>query len=156
MGRRRKDPVENWWSKVTVGEGCWLWAAATDRDGYGRFAVGLGGKQQRHVRAHRFAYEAFVGPVPDGMVVCHRCDTPSCVRPKHLFLGTPLDNNDDKVSKGRHAVPWGTPLARSRQTECVHGHSLDKANTYLDSRGYRSCRACRREASRRYYYRTKE
>lgn len=157
MGRRKLDPLVNWWSKVAIADdACWPWSAGRDADGYGKFAIGLGGKKQQHIRAHRFAYEQFIGPIPDGMVVCHRCDNPPCVRPDHLFLGTPLDNNNDKVSKGRHAVPWGTPLARSQQTECRHGHPYDEANTYIDPQGHRSCRTCRRVTSRRAYYRAKE
>jgi hypothetical protein len=156
MGRKRKDPIQNWWSKVNAGDECWLWTASLDADGYGKFAVGLGGSAQRHVRAHRFAYETFVGSIADGLVVCHRCDTPNCVRPDHLFLGTPLDNNDDKVSKGRAAPVWGRPLNHLRQTECKNGHPFDEANTYIDARGFRSCRICRREAARRHYYRTRE
>lgn len=157
MGRKRKDPVQNWWSKVDKpDDACWPWNAGTDDDGYGKFAVGLGGHRQRHIRAHRFAYETFVGLIPDGMVVCHRCDNPPCVRPDHLFLGTPLDNNADKVSKGRHARVWGTPLSRSQQTKCKNDHPFNEANTYVDARGYRSCRACRRAASMRYYHRVKE
>jgi hypothetical protein len=153
MGRLRKDPVQNWWSKVRVSDDdCWLWTAGLDSDGYGKFAVGLGGHAQIHTRAHRFAYETFVGPIPDGMVVCHRCDVPACVRPGHLFIGTSRDNNDDKVAKDRHAKVWGRPLNRSRQTSCHLGHPFDEANTYIDRRGYRSCRACRRDAARRSYH----
>jgi len=156
MGRRRLDPVQNWWSKVAVGDGCWLWMAGIDRNGYGKFAIGLGGADQLHIRAHRFAYETFVGPIPDDMVVCHSCDNPPCVNPRHLWLGTPDANNADKVAKGRHAKVWGTPLRRSRQTACTKGHLFDDANTYIDKRGYRSCRACRRAAAKRFYYRKRE
>lgn len=151
VGRPRLDPVVNWWSKVDRRgtDECWPWLAATDADGYGRFAVGLGGKNQRHVRAHRYGYELLVGSLDDGLVVCHRCDNPPCCNPEHLFAGTPQANNDDKVAKGRHARVWGTPLTRSRQTHCKHGHPFDEANTYIDPRGNRVCRTCQREASRR-------
>jgi len=56
------------------------------------------------IRAHRWAYETFVGPIPDGLGVCHHCDTPSCVRPDHLFVGTQKDNVRDCISKGRFAT----------------------------------------------------
>ena len=155
MGRTRLDPIENWWSKVDAGDNCWFWTAGRDRDGYGRFAVGLGGKAQAHVRAHRFAYETFNGPIPDGLVVMHTCDNPPCVNPRHLELGTSQDNNDDKVQKGRHAPVWGDPLRRSQQVKCRNGHEFTTENTYIDARGHRSCRTCRREAARRAYYKNK-
>jgi hypothetical protein len=155
VGRKRLDPVQNWWSKVVVGEGCWMWTAGTDRDGYGKFAIGHGKQDQTHTRAHRFAYELLVGPIPDGMVVMHSCDTPACVNPDHLSVGTPLDNNDDKVAKGRHAKLWGTPLARSRQTECKHGHPFDERNTRIMASGHRRCRQCERDNARRHYWRKK-
>lgn len=55
--------------------------------------------------AHRYSYELANGPIQGGMLVLHRCDTPLCVRPTHLFLGTDADNAADKVAKGRHT--WG-------------------------------------------------
>jgi len=157
MGRRLLDPVQNWWSKTRVGDlhVCWEWDAGRDADGYGKFAVGHGGQDQTHLRAHRFAYETFIGPIPDGHVVMHTCDNPGCVNPAHLRVGTPRDNNDDKVRKNRHATLWGTPLTRSRQTHCKNGHEFDEANTYVTPRGHRSCKACAREAARRSYWRKK-
>jgi hypothetical protein len=84
------------WSKVEFGDGCWMWRAGISSSGYGAFKAG--GKQYR---AHKFAYELMHGLAPAGMFVCHKCDTPACVRPGHLFLGTPKDNLQDCKRKGR-------------------------------------------------------
>lgn len=91
--------IERFWSKVDKSGGddaCWEWQANRLPDGYGIICL-----QGANHRAHRVSYEITNGPIPDGMFVCHSCDCPSCVNPKHLFLGTAQDNVDDKVAKGR-------------------------------------------------------
>lgn len=81
---------------------CWLWLGSTCR-GYGQFRRGAAGGFKM-VKAHRFAYELWVGPVPDELLVCHECDNPLCMRPKHLFVGTQLDNQTDMWNKGRQSI----------------------------------------------------
>jgi hypothetical protein len=79
--------------------GCWLWTGALKPNGYGVF--GVGGRQGGNTYAHRAAYEFFVGPIPPDLLVLHRCDTPPCVNPAHLFLGSHADNMADMTAKGR-------------------------------------------------------
>lgn len=79
--------------------GCWLWTGATSADGnYGR--IRFNGIPHN---AHRLMWETENGPIPDGMILCHRCDIGLCCNPNHLFLGTHQDNSDDKVRKGRQS-----------------------------------------------------
>jgi hypothetical protein len=77
--------------------GCWLWAGAVEGSGYGMYSM--------H-RAHRLSHEFYKGPIPKGMVVRHHCDNPCCVNPSHLDWGTPKDNYDDMVSRGRAKRPF--------------------------------------------------
>jgi HNH endonuclease len=80
--------------------GCWIYIGSIDGGGYGTVSTSRG---QAPAKAHRLAYEEKHGPVPDGMDVCHKCDTPPCVNGDHLFAGSRLDNMRDCVAKGRQA-----------------------------------------------------
>jgi hypothetical protein len=76
--------------------GCWIWLGATNSQGYG--SVHIKGKQ---VKAHRLSWTAFKGTIPQNSLVLHKCDTPACVNPDHLFLGNAVDNSLDMLNKGR-------------------------------------------------------
>jgi hypothetical protein len=83
--------------------GCWLWTGYADKDGYGIYCTGSRqAKTRKYIKAHRLSYELFCAPVPEGKIVCHKCDNPSCVNPEHLFVGTWQDNVSDMVAKGRY------------------------------------------------------
>lgn len=84
------------WSYVLKTETCWLWQGGMDDTGYGRVRFG-----DSAPRAHRLSYEMEYGPIPDDQVIMHLCDTPACVRPDHLRLGTKDDNAKDRDAKGR-------------------------------------------------------
>lgn len=87
---------DRFWSYVRKGPGCWLWLRGTFDNGYGQFRVG-----PRKMRTHRVSYLLSCGQIPAGLRVCHTCDTPLCVNPDHLWLGTDADNVHDCQAKGR-------------------------------------------------------
>lgn len=130
------------WEKVRVTQsGCWEWQNATNGRGYGRY-----GHEEKVRPAHVVAYTVLIGPVPAGLFVLHSCDNPPCVNPGHLRADTHAANMRDREERDRNG--------HSNKTRCPQNHPYDEENTYVDPKGQRHCRTCRREAVRRYKRRT--
>src|ERR1700730_16330475 len=81
---------ERFWNGVKKTENCWEWTKAKTLAGYGLIGYG-----KKLLYAHRLSYEIHIGSIPEKMFVLHRCDNPSCVNPKHLWIGTNHDNVKD-------------------------------------------------------------
>jgi len=92
--------------------GRWLWIAGLDSKGYGAFKLNTHNSD----RAHRVSWRLYRGQIPEGMCVLHRCDTPVCVNPDHLFLGTRIDNALDRDRKGRMGRKDGEHNGNSKLT----------------------------------------
>jgi HNH endonuclease len=137
--------VPRFWSKVQKTDGCWPWIGGIEPLGYGRLKIG--GRAGRWVKAHRFAYELLVGPIPSGLDLDHLCHNADpacpggkncihrrCVNPAHLEPVTHREN----VLRGQ-----GFAAQQARRTHCPQGHPYDSANTYVDASRRRHCRACK-------------
>lgn len=85
------------WGRIKKGPDCWLWQGAVNTTGYGMASW----EGRKNIVAHRLAYKLLRGPIPAGKLALHRCDTPRCCNPDHLFFGTDADNMADKVAKRR-------------------------------------------------------
>jgi hypothetical protein len=111
----RAEVSERFWSKVEKDQaGCWLWTGARTPKGYGRFRIG-----DAMFYAHRVSW-LLAGESPDPKPLMHKCDTPACVRPSHLRLGTPRENSGDMKAKGRQAQGerhWNRRLGASEVVE---------------------------------------
>ncbi len=129
---KRKPPptdAEIVLARVERVDDCWLWTGARHNAGYGQY-----GKPAR--LAHRMSYEAFVGPIPDGLTVDHLCRNRLCVNPSHLEPVALAVN----VLRGE-----SLPAKNARKTHCPKGHPYDETNTHITKQGWRICKACKRE-----------
>lgn len=137
----RPDVLARFWAKVnpcgpvhpTLGSACWLWTAAVGSGGYG--VVWQTGSL---LYAHRFAYEAVIGPVPEGLHIDHLCRVRNCVRPDHLEPVTQREN----ILRG-----VGMCAVQAKRTHCPQGHPYSGDNLYV-LRGKRYCRECVRKSNR--------
>jgi len=142
IGRPPKSPLERFQGLYQVdASGCWLWTGHVTRSGYVQLKLPSG-----RVYAHRWAYETFVGPIPDGLQLDHLCRVRHCVNPAHLEPVTPSEN----TRRGTSPAAWN-----ATKTHCIRGHAFDEANT-IRVRAGRECRSCRLEIYKRYRLRKKE
>lgn len=115
--------AEGFWSQVDKSSNCWIWNGYVEANGYGRFGSSW---------AHRRAYQMEVGAIPDGHQIDHLCRNRRCVRPDHLESVSHQEN---------------LRRAKALISACPKGHAYDDANTYINRRGGRVCRACNRSRS---------
>lgn len=116
--------------------GCWIWTGAKLPSGYGKFGIGSRAKgDKRSVSTHRLMWEMTRGPIPEYMCVCHKCDTPSCVNPSHLFLGTTQQNTADREAKGRSRYHHGRNKKIKGENHGLSKLSDDEAlSIFMDER----------------------
>lgn len=133
----KRPASERFWEKVLKTDSCWLWQASLLMSGgYGQFTDENG----RQVRAHRWAYEQLVGPIPAGIVLDHLCRTPACVNPDHLEPVTPAENT--------YRAPFAAHSVVNSDI-CRSGHRRSVTGTYRSPEGKDYCRQCMREQLRR-------
>lgn len=140
---RATPPEERFWKFVEIGD-CWLWTGSRVPLGYGQFNA----TTKAPTRAHRWAWEYLVGPIPEGMHLDHLCRNPPCVNPDHLEPVTPGEN----FRRSQH------PSVRTQRTGiCKYGHVLADVGVERISATSYTCRACRRDKVRqRYHVRSRE
>lgn len=125
--------ADRFWAKVALaldGSGCLNWLGSRKRSGHGLFRIG-----GRNVYAHRWAWEEWNDPIPEGLVIDHLCRNPSCVNPDHLEVVTQRENVLRGMAPAAH---------NARKRTCDRGHEFVKRD------GRRRCPRCDREAKRRY------
>lgn len=112
IGPTDAERFEKYYERITE-TGCWIWTSSrVGHTRYGAFRVRPAGKYIWK-RAHRVAWTIYKGPIPDGALLCHRCDVPECVNPNHMFLGTNTENLSDMTQKGRRFCKLSDDQVRS-------------------------------------------
>ena len=145
MPRLIRSAAERFWTHVQTSDDCWIWTGSRDKQGYGLFSIEVG---RWSIRAHRYAYEHLIGPIPVGKVLDHiECDNPSCVNPSHL---EPVTNRSN-VIRGT-----GPTALNHRKTHCVNGHALFGDNVGIRKNGSRACKTCVRIRTKDLYWRKRQ
>lgn len=122
---------------IVIENGCFIYCGSKSKSGYGKLTY-----KRRNLRAHRAIWECINGEIPEGMVICHKCDNRSCVNLDHLFIGTSYENNCDMITKKRHK--------NQAKLFCPMGHHYSLENTIY--RGlHRICARCRKLMGSRGY-----
>lgn len=156
LGKRRRGPVQTFTcidqlldrATPEPNTGCWLWAGGINEDGYGHVE-----HDRKNWTTHRLAWVLTHGAVPEGLCVCHKCDTPACINPDHLFIGTNADNILDRHRKGRDAVgdrngSRARPETRPRGE--ANGRSKFTAEKVVEMRSAYAAGVYQAELARRY------
>ena len=142
LGMIRRPAIDRFVEKTRIDEsGCIVWTGGLNGVGYGQFYVGRKSLDQTGKGyAHRWAYETFVGPIPEGMHIDHLCRTRACVNPDHLEPVTIREN----LLRGD-----GPSAQHSKKTHCPKGHEYAGDNLYVSPKGMRFCRRCGRDQAQR-------
>jgi hypothetical protein len=110
-----KPAIEAFYEKIRIiPNGCWEWTGSKTPKGYGQTRL-----WRVTQAAHRCSYLFHIGPIPSGMLVCHKCDNPGCVRPDHLFIGTAEDNTSDMFAKHREGCRHGCFVKKLKHNDAV-------------------------------------
>lgn len=110
---KRARMIASFEEKVIRQKGCWRWKDSLDKNGYAYIYAG----KNKHYKAHRLSYEMYKGDIPQGFLVCHSCDNPTCTNPEHLWLGSIKENSEDSVKKGRSCHGESRPLAKLKDSD---------------------------------------